>query len=167
MKEFKNKLSITNSGSGVFLLKQVQTVNANVDKLWKFISNPENLNKLTPNDLNFKVLTKDLPGKAHNGMIIEYIIKLPLLGKKGWLTEIKSVIDGKQFVDEQRIGPYKMWYHRHVIEKISKDKSLMIDEVHYIPPFGLLGKIVNRIFIRKKLKQIFGYREKKMKEIFK
>ena len=166
MKNSKNELSITNNGGGVFLLRQSQVVNSDVKKLWKFISNPKNLNELTPKDLQFQILTKNLPQNTYNGMIIEYLIKLPLLGNKNWLTEIKAVIEEKQFIDEQRIGPYKMWYHRHAVEKISKEKTLMIDEIYYIPPFGFLGKIVNFFFIKRKLKQIFSYREKKMKEIF-
>ena len=43
---------------------------------------------------------------------------------------------------------------------------LMTDIVTYIPPFGILGRIANIIFIKNKLKAIFDYRENKMNLIF-
>ena len=42
----------------------------------------------------------------------------------------------------------------------------MTDIVTYIPPFGILGRIANIIFIKNKLKAIFDYRENKMNLIF-
>jgi hypothetical protein len=34
----------------------------------------------------------------------------------------------------------------------------MEDRVYYTPPFGLIGRLVNRLFIRSALRQIFQYR---------
>jgi ligand-binding SRPBCC domain-containing protein len=47
------------------------------------------------------------------GMIISYNVS-PFLGiKMNWVTEITQVKENKYFVDEQRIGPYKIW-HSHL-----------------------------------------------------
>jgi ligand-binding SRPBCC domain-containing protein len=42
----------------------------------------------------------------------------------------------------------------------------MIDEVNYKLPFGFLGSVAHRLFVRKKLKSIFEYREKVLIEMF-
>jgi ligand-binding SRPBCC domain-containing protein len=91
------------------------------------------------------------------GMIITYIVK-PLLGLPlKWMTEITHVKDKEYFVDEQRVGPYKMWHHQHKIEAIDGG-VLMTDIVTYIPPFGFIGGIANKLFIKKQLNEIFSYR---------
>jgi ligand-binding SRPBCC domain-containing protein len=82
-----------------------------------------------------------------------------------WVTEITQVKDKHFFIDEQRLGPYKMWHHQHFFEE--KDGGiLMTDIITYIPPFGILGDIANTLLIKKQLKGIFDYRFKVMDEKF-
>ena len=71
----------------------------------------------------------------------------------------------KYFVDEQRVGPYKLWHHEHHIETV-ENGVLMKDIVSYSPPLGILGKLANVLVIRKKLEEIFNYRQKAFQEIF-
>jgi ligand-binding SRPBCC domain-containing protein len=73
------------------------------------------------------------------------------------MTEITHVKDREYFVDEQRIGPYKIWHHQHKIEAI-EGGVLMTDIVTYEPPFGFFGAIANSLFIKKQLNEIFDYR---------
>ena len=91
------------------------------------------------------------------GMIISYVVR-PLMNlKTNWVTEITQVKDKEYFVDEQRVGPYKIWHHQHILIPV-KDGVLMRDIISYQPPFGILGKIANKLVIKKKLNEIFDYR---------
>ncbi len=136
---------------------QTQKIPASLDAVWDFISSPDNLKEITPDYLDFKVTSKSDDDKVYAGMIITYIVK-PLLGLPlKWMTEITHVKDKEYFVDEQRVGPYKMWHHQHKIEAIHGG-VLMTDIVTYIPPFGFVGAIANSLFIKKQLKNIFDYR---------
>lgn len=142
-----------------------QFVNASVDEVWAFISAPENLSKITPPHMNFKIQSNFFPGKMFPGMIITYKVS-PLKGlRMDWVTEITQVEDRKFFVDEQRLGPYKMWHHQHHIEATDKGVK-MTDIVTYIPPMGFLGAIANKLFIAKQLNAIFDYRKKAVDELF-
>ena len=59
------------------------------------------------------IVRTEVPAKMYEGLMIEYTIK-PLLGiPLRWVTEIKTVQDEVFFIDEQRIGPYKIWHHEH------------------------------------------------------
>lgn len=82
-----------------------------------------------------------------------------------WVTEITHVSELKYFVDEQRIGPYKMWHHQHIIEAV-EDGVLMTDIVDYQPPLGFLGAIANQLVIKKQLNEIFAFRTSKLEEYF-
>lgn len=136
---------------------QTQKIPATMDQVWDFISKPGNLKKITPASMDFVVTSTNGNDPMYAGMIITYVLK-PMLGiRTKWMTEITHVQNKEYFVDEQRLGPYKMWHHQHKIQPVAGG-VLMTDIVTYIPPFGWLGAIANSLFIRKKLKQIFDFR---------
>lgn len=134
-----------------------QKVNTSIDNIWAFISSPANLKEITPSYMGFDITTKNLPDKMYAGMVISYTVS-PLFGiKTTWVTEITQVIEKKYFVDEQRIGPYALWHHQHIIEPIEHG-VLMTDIVSYQPPLGILGAMANSLIIKNKLNEIFDFR---------
>lgn len=149
-----------------YQFKREQLVNTNIDELWDFVSSPRNLKKITPEYMGFDITSDNLNDKAYEGQIISYIVK-PLMGiKTTWVTEITNVKDKQYFVDEQRIGPYTMWHHQHILIPQGDNKVLMKDIVSYVPPFGFIGAIANTLVIRKKLEEIFNHRFKVMEELY-
>ncbi len=145
------------------ILKQEQYLGSSLSTAWGFLKNPYNLNDITPPDLDFKIISH-VPEEMYNGLIIEYLITLPLFGPQKWVTEIKHIQPFHSFVDEQRLGPYKFWYHYHQIEE-DNGRIKSIDLVYYQPPYGQIGKILHALYIRKNLERIFTYRRAKLKEI--
>ena len=140
-----------------YQFEQTQKIPASVDTVWDFISSPNNLKEITPSYLGFLVTSKSAENKMYPGMIITYKVS-PLFGiKLSWMTEITQVKDKDYFVDEQRVGPYKLWHHQHKIVAI-EGGVLMTDIVTYQPPFGFLGAIANTLIIKNKLKEIFDFR---------
>lgn len=149
----------------MYQLHREITLDVAPEKLWNFVATPKNLNRLTPDELNFQIAS-DIPERMYNGLTILYLIRIPFFGTHRWLTEIKHIREGISFVDEQRLGPYRLWYHYHEIQSLGKEKSLMIDHVTYELPFGPLGKLVHLVKVEQMLKDIFDYRLRKLLEIF-
>ena len=145
-------------------LKQSQTLPIDREVLWKFISVPQNLNKITPPDMAFEIIGEP-PEKTYAGLLLEYRVKVPLLGWSTWLTEIKYVEEGVSFMDEQRVGPYKLWLHTHKLEDVDGE-TRMTDDIRYLVPFGPIGLLANAVFVGRTLRRIFDYRRVKMEEIF-
>lgn len=140
-----------------YQLIKTQKLPASVHDIWEFISSPANLKEITPEHMGFTVTSTTSIDKMYPGMIITYKVS-PLFGiKLDWMTEITHVRELEYFVDEQRIGPYKLWHHQHKIEAI-EGGVLMTDIVTYEPPLGFLGAIANTLMIKKQLQQIFDYR---------
>ncbi|GGA77458.1 hypothetical protein GCM10008015_17680 [Flavobacterium palustre] len=148
----------------VYSKQAVQHVNASIEECWAFFSSPRNLQKITPKTMGFQIT--DFDGKnMYAGQIIQYKVS-PLLGiKLPWVTEITIVKDHSYFIDEQRFGPYALWHHKHFFEP-TENGVKMTDLVHYAIPFGFLGRIMNTLVVKNKLKEIFEYREQKVNEIF-
>lgn len=148
-----------------YQLKKVQQLHTNLETAWDFFSSPHNLSKITPKDMNFRVLT-DTDGKSiYEGMIIDYKVS-PLLGiSMNWQTEIIKVEPLKYFVDFQNKGPYKLWHHLHEFEENEKG-VLMTDTVDYELPFGFIGDIAHNIIVKNKLEKIFDFRKSFLDEKF-
>lgn len=144
--------------------ESVQHVNASIEECWTFFSNPQNLQKITPETMGFQIT--DFDGKSmYAGQIIQYKVS-PLLGITfPWVTEITFVKENSYFIDEQRFGPYAMWHHKHFFEKTETGVK-MTDVVHYGLPLGFLGRIMNRLLVENKLKEIFAHREKMVNQLF-
>jgi ligand-binding SRPBCC domain-containing protein len=148
-----------------YQIHQEQKIPATIEEVWDFISSPANLKIITPDYMGFDITTPNLPDKMYAGMVIGYKVS-PVFGiKMNWLTEITQVQEKEFFIDEQRVGPYRLWHHQHMIKAIDNG-VLMNDIVTYIPPGWVLGKIANSLMIKKKLKEIFDYRRKAMEDIF-
>ena len=141
-----------------FQFEKTQKINASKEEIWDFISSPANLKEITPSSMGFDITSNNATEKMYEGILISYQVK-PLFGiKTNWVTEITHIKEGHFFIDEQRMGPYKMWHHQHFIEEIPGG-VLMRDIVSYIPPFGFLGIIANQLIIKNKLEEIFDFRK--------
>ena len=66
-----------NSQNKVYTLKTEQELPITLKKSWNFFSNPKNLFKITPDHMNFKILTDF--NKMYEGQTIKYRVS-PFLG---------------------------------------------------------------------------------------
>lgn len=148
----------------MYLLKTVQTLPISIDEAWDFFSSPKNLKDITPAYMGFTILN-DVPDKMYPGMIIRYKLS-PLPGYRvKWTTEITQVRQNEYFIDTQLSGPYKIWHHEHHFREVH-DGVEMTDILHYKLPFGILGRLVHAIFIKKKVESIFSYRREVLERRF-
>ena len=148
----------------VYKLEFKQIINKDIDTVFPFFSKPENLSTITPEKLDFTILTPN-PIVMKEGQLIDYTIRI--LGKKiRWRTIITEFSPPEMFVDQQLKGPYSMWHHTHIFNKIDGGVEI-IDRISYAVPFGFIGQIVNYFFIKNDLKKIFRYRYKVIKDYFK
>ena len=150
--------------STLHTLSRTQVIQTDIDRAWKFISSPANLDKITPPDMPFEIIS-EVPQAMFNGLLIEYRVGIPLIGKQRWLTELKHIHEGHSFVDEQRIGPYKLWYHYHEITEVDGGVRF-IDRVNYVMPFGPCGAVAHALYVKNQLKHVFDFRKTAMIEYF-
>lgn len=141
-----------------------QVIPAPLERVWDYFANPNNLNELTPPDMKFEIITGG-DVRMYPGQMIEYRVEFVRGLRSLWLTEIAHVEESRYFVDEQRVGPYRFWYHEHHFEPLDAGVK-MTDKVTYAAPFGFLGDIVNALWIQRRLKKIFDYRYQKIVGLF-
>lgn len=145
-------------------LHQVQGVSAARPDVARYFQAPENLQNLTPPFLNFRLLTAS-PVAMQVGALIDYRISLhgvPL----GWRSRIEEFVPGQRFVDLQLRGPYRLWRHLHTFEDLPSGGTKIADWVEFELPFGPLGEVAYRLFVRENLRRIFAYRAQQIVTLF-
>jgi len=147
----------------VHIIKREQFLARPIEDVFAFFNRPENLAKITPESLGFKILTPQ-PLNMKEGAIIDYTIK-PLFFDMHWRTYISDYTPPRSFVDEQLKGPYKFWHHRHSFESV-EGGTMVRDEVRYALPFGIFGEIAHALFIKRQLNRIFDHRTIIISEYF-
>lgn len=145
-------------------LKTHQILPLTMAEAWDFFSSPRNLNEITPNDMTF-VITSNVPEKMYEGLMITYKVSPFLKIPMNWVTEITHIREPFYFVDEQRIGPYRMWHHEHHFREVPGGVE-MTDILHYNVGMGFIGWLASWLFVDRKVKSIFAFREQKLKEMF-
>jgi len=148
-----------------YIFSDTQWLPVNAATAWAFFSSAKNLSRITPPELDFKILSGAVDDDIFEGMCIDYTVK-PLFGiKVHWQTMIMQVNKPVQFMDRQVKGPYKKWEHTHTFTE-ENGSTNMHDEVRYALPFGILGEAMHAFIVRKKIKEIFAYRKKILNQIF-
>ncbi len=138
------------------------TIKKDIESVFEFFSKSENLNRLTPPSVGFKIT--NAPAEMKKGALIDYRIKLNGFSFN-WRTEITKWDPPFTFEDTQLKGPYKVWIHKHKFEE-SNGMTLMTDTVCYLSPGGIFEFILHNLIVKKKVESIFDFREKSLSEIF-
>lgn len=130
--------------------------------VFAFFAEAGNLERITPPELNFHILTPQ-PIAISQGSLIDYRLKLFGVGF-GWQTLISVWEPPFLFVDQQVRGPYRLWHHTHRFVQ-NFDGTEVTDHVEYQLPLWPIGEIALPI-VRRQVNRIFDYREQVIREVF-
>ncbi len=140
-------------------LVREQFIPAPLDEVFAFFAEAANLEAITPAWLGFRMLTA-LPVHMAAGTRIEYRLSLHGIPVR-WRTLITEWNPPFGFKDIQLRGPYKFWEHEHRFEAV-EGGTRMRDTVRYALPFGVLGRLVERVWVRRDVVRIFRYRAERI-----
>jgi len=146
-----------------YRLHREQIIGRPREEVFSFFEKPENLARITPPSMGFKIIT---PSPIHMapGALIDYTIRIFGIRRR-WTTRITEYNPPYAFVDEQMRGPYSFWRHTHHFEEIP-DGTRVVDTVEYVVPFGIFGRLIHALFVKWQLDRIFNYRAQRIKSIF-
>ena len=157
MEEMRDEKAIILHGTtqdGHQFLETATELSPPVDEVFAFFSNAENLERITPPELAFHIVTPT-PIVITEGTIIDF--RLRLFGVPfSWRTRIVQWQPNEQFIDEQIRGPYRSWRHLHTFVQCEYGTK-MPDRLEYRLPFRPAGSLALPL-VRRQLDRIFRYR---------
>lgn len=139
----------------IYSLQRHQVVGGVLADVFGFFKSPVNLEAITPPWLGFRVMHSS-DAEVSEGTRIAYRLRLHGIPIR-WESRITEFQENAIFADEQLVGPYRHWYHRHLFRSVPGGVAIG-DEVKYQLPFGVLGQVAHAVFVRRQLGQIFDYR---------
>jgi ligand-binding SRPBCC domain-containing protein len=132
-----------------------------VEAVFAFFAAAENLERITPPELNFRIVTPT-PVQIREGALIDY--RLSLFGVPfGWRTEITTWRPPYEFVDTQLKGPYAQWVHRHSF-RADGGGTVIDDEVRWRLPVPVAGEVAYPL-VKLHLRRIFRHREQQIRAL--
>jgi ligand-binding SRPBCC domain-containing protein len=147
-----------------YSIKKSQKIPLGINAAWNFFSKPDNLKKIMPDNIRF--ISAPLEGSPiYVGQIIEYKMVTRFLVPIKWVTEIMEVDEKRFFIDEQRKGPFKHWRHQHFFIEIPGG-VIMTDIIQYKCPLGWASNLLNTLYFRRRLNQIYDYRAIQLVKLF-
>lgn len=132
-----------------------------IDDVFPFFYDVLNLQRITPPELDFGILTPR-PINIELGTMVDYRMKLFGFPFK-WRSVISVWEPPRRFVDEQVSGPYRLWRHTHNFHP-DGNGTIVEDNVSYRLPLWPLGEIAYPL-VKAQLKRIFSYRQRVIIEI--
>jgi ligand-binding SRPBCC domain-containing protein len=142
-------------------LHRLQRLPTALDETFAFFSRPENLARITPPWLGFRMVSNDTD--MREGLRIEYRVR-PLGVPQRWVSEITAYDPPHHFIDEQVAGPYARWHHEHRFRAVDRGTEVT-DTVTYALPFGPIGRLAHALLVRRQLESIFDYRKDALVEL--
>jgi ligand-binding SRPBCC domain-containing protein len=129
-------------------------------ELFEFFGDAANLQTITPEWLNFQVLTP-APIKMQAGTLIDYQLRIRGFPVR-WQTEITVWEPPHRFVDAQKRGPYRQWIHEHRFIPLAGGTRCR-DSIQYAV---LGGVLIQRLLVKRDVEKIFAHRARRMQELF-
>ncbi|MEJ2602323.1 MAG: SRPBCC family protein [Gammaproteobacteria bacterium] len=146
---------------GEHVLETVTEFPLPVDGVFPFFTDVENLERITPPELGFRVMTPT-PLAISEGTLIDYRLRLYRV-PFAWRTRISVWEPPHRFIDEQISGPYHTWQHEHRFEAVAGG-TRMTDRVRYrLPGHPLAGPFLP--LVRRQLDRIFTFRGRTIRSI--
>jgi ligand-binding SRPBCC domain-containing protein len=130
------------------------------ETLFAFFGDAANLDALTPDWLNFKILTP-MPMQIREGSLIVYRLRIRGFPVR-WRTRINVWDPPHRFIDEQIRGPYRLWVHEHTFIP-DRGGTLVTDHVRYAVPFD---RLVHSWLVRPDIETIFAFRSQALQARF-
>jgi len=161
---FINTKVITSWREGIVLtrIEKSIVIEAPVEKVFDFVADFDNFVKTQPPEMEMTVLSRD-KGPYRVGFKVKVRAKL---GGQVWEVEAETteLVKNKRHVVRQKGGALKKFEGTDLFEPTEKGTKYTL-VLEYELPYSLLGKVIDKLKVRKDIEKGIDYTMKKTKEL--
>jgi ligand-binding SRPBCC domain-containing protein len=82
-----------------------------------------------------------------------------------WRIRIEEVHAPERIVDVAERSPFSEWRHEHLFVALADGRTRMTDRVVYRLPGGRLGRLADRLILRRRLESAFAERHRRTRDL--
>ncbi len=146
----------------VEIIERKVAIAAPIEAVYGFHLDFNNLELISPSWMKPKLLRSVGEGK---GKTMELEITQYGFFKSIWVVQIEEYDPPFRLADLALRGPLPYFHHIRTFSQPCAEMTEMIDRLEYKLPFGFIGRIANKLSVRKMMEQMFEHRQKVTKEI--
>ena len=126
------------------------------------LSRSINLHKISTAETNEKAIAGVMNGLINENETVTWEAK-HLFKTRQFTSRIAVMQKPLFFIDEMTRGDFKSFRHEHHFKAVSNG-TIMIDQVDFESPLGVIGKWVNTVYLKNYLEKILVTRNNVIKE---
>ena len=126
------------------------------------LSRSINLHKISTANTHERVIAGVMNGLINEGETVTWQAK-HLFKERKFTAKITALQSPDFFIDEMVSGDFKSFVHEHHFKQV-ENGSLMIDVLKFESPYGLIGKLLNKYYLRDYLYQLLVHRNEVIKD---
>jgi ligand-binding SRPBCC domain-containing protein len=139
------------------------TIPCSIEEAFDFLTTPKTIETISPDAMGLSYVST--PPVYHLGAKIEF--KLISFGQVQKITHEVIQFDRPDiFVESMINGPMPRWIHTHRFESRGPEETVVIDEIEFDPPAGLLGFLITEGRILDSLEKGFDERQRLLLQAF-
>jgi len=126
------------------------------------LSRSINLHKISTAHTHEKAIAGVITGLINEGETVTWQAK-HLFKERKFTSKITAMNKPVSFTDEMTEGDFKSFRHEHHF-KSTDNGTIMIDVVQMECPYGIIGQLVNKFFLKNYIEQLLLKRNEVIKE---
>ena len=127
------------------------------------LSRSVELHRASMKDYGERIINGKIAGLLEKDDTVTWEAK-HLFKKRIIKTVVKDIKRPDYFIDEQVTGDFTMMKHEHYFKEV-ENGTLMIDQFHFESPYGRLGVLVNKIYLRRYMQKLLELRNEVIKQV--
>jgi len=136
-------------------------ISAPIDRVFD-LSRSINLHKISTAHTRETAIAGVLTGLINENETVTWQAK-HLFKQRQFTSKITEMSRPDSFTDEMIKGDFKSFRHQHHFKK-TNNGTIMIDLLEFESPYGVLGKLTNRFFLKNYLEKLLVKRNQVIKE---
>ena len=139
------------------VIEQSIDIDCSAEKLFRFHRDTRNAPRVSPG-VEFLQIEGSFPVKDGDEILV-VIRQRPIPFPIKWRMRVEAVVLNQAVVDVAIESPFDYWRHEHRFESLGPDRSRLTDRITYIPPFGPVGAIGDKLIVNRMLTKTFAQRQ--------